>query len=164
MALKRQQTVPRSLRTLFHGGTFIGLTDGQLLERFALRDVETAEATIMNKSGSIVSTLLVLAIASIGSSAFMPRGDELQAAAALSGEELSEAPKSDSDAILGSLPRNLPAGGRHPDRMFPARSRDTSHGVCRGQTRRDTRHLSAREIRRISLDQTGCADNLVASR
>jgi hypothetical protein len=45
MALKRQQTVPRLLPTLFHGGTFTGLTDGQLLERFALRDVETAEAT-----------------------------------------------------------------------------------------------------------------------
>ena len=44
MALKREQTVPRSLRTLFHGGTFTGLTDGQLLERFAVREVKTAEA------------------------------------------------------------------------------------------------------------------------
>jgi RNA polymerase sigma-70 factor (ECF subfamily) len=44
MALRRHQTIPRSLRTLLHGGTITGLTDGQLIERFALREVETAEA------------------------------------------------------------------------------------------------------------------------
>jgi RNA polymerase sigma factor (sigma-70 family) len=38
------RTVPNSLRTLFHVGSFSGLTDEQLLKRFALREGEDAEA------------------------------------------------------------------------------------------------------------------------
>ncbi len=57
MALKHHQTVPGSLRTLFHGGALTGLTDGQLLERFALREVETAEAAfaaLLDRHGPMV--------------------------------------------------------------------------------------------------------------
>ncbi len=46
-----------SLRTLFHVGSFTGLTDGQLLERFALRDGEVAElafAALVDRHGGIV--------------------------------------------------------------------------------------------------------------
>jgi RNA polymerase sigma-70 factor (ECF subfamily) len=57
MALNRQRTVPRSLRLLFHGGSLTGLTDGQLLERFAVREVETADAAfaaLIDRHGSMV--------------------------------------------------------------------------------------------------------------
>jgi RNA polymerase sigma-70 factor (ECF subfamily) len=57
MALNRQRTVPQSLRMLFHGGSLTGLTDGQLLERFAVREVETAEAAfaaLIDRHGPMV--------------------------------------------------------------------------------------------------------------
>ncbi len=44
MAIGRDGAVLRQLRTLFDAGTVVGLTDGQLLERFATRPPEAAEA------------------------------------------------------------------------------------------------------------------------
>ncbi len=46
-----------SLRTLFQAGSFVGMTDGQLLERFALRkseDAELAFAALVERHGRIV--------------------------------------------------------------------------------------------------------------
>ena len=40
----RTRAVPPGLQTLFHTGSLIGVTDGQLLERFALRDGESSES------------------------------------------------------------------------------------------------------------------------
>ncbi len=37
------RAAPRGLQALFHAGSLIGVTDGQLLERFALRDGEASE-------------------------------------------------------------------------------------------------------------------------
>ena len=57
MATNRQRTVPRSLGMLFRGGSLTGLTDGQLLERFAVREVETAEAAfaaLIDRHGPMV--------------------------------------------------------------------------------------------------------------
>jgi RNA polymerase sigma factor (sigma-70 family) len=57
LALNRHRTVPNSLHTLFHAGSFTGLTDGQLLERFAVRDEETAEAAfaaLVDRHGPMV--------------------------------------------------------------------------------------------------------------
>jgi RNA polymerase sigma factor (sigma-70 family) len=57
VATRRQGTFHDSLRTLFHAGSFTGLTDGQLLERFALRDGEAAErafAALVERHGGIV--------------------------------------------------------------------------------------------------------------
>ena len=42
--MNRTRAVPRGLQTLFHAGSLVGVTDGQLLERFALRDGEASEA------------------------------------------------------------------------------------------------------------------------
>ncbi len=53
----RTGTVHDSLRTLFHAGTFAGLTDGELLERFAERkgdSAETAFALLVERHGGIV--------------------------------------------------------------------------------------------------------------
>ena len=44
MPPKRDRVVPSGLRTLFHTGSLTGLTDGQLLERYALGDGEGAES------------------------------------------------------------------------------------------------------------------------
>ncbi|MGP0063090.1 MAG: sigma-70 family RNA polymerase sigma factor [Isosphaeraceae bacterium] len=57
MRTHRQGTVQDSLRTLFQAGSFTGLTDRQLLERFALRDGEAAElafAALVDRHGGIV--------------------------------------------------------------------------------------------------------------
>ena len=43
MAAQRQRSAHRCLRVLFDGGTLVGLTDGQLMERFATRGGESAE-------------------------------------------------------------------------------------------------------------------------
>jgi DNA-directed RNA polymerase specialized sigma24 family protein len=40
----RTRAVPRGLQTLFHTGSLVGVTDGQLLERFAARDGEASES------------------------------------------------------------------------------------------------------------------------
>jgi RNA polymerase sigma factor (sigma-70 family) len=40
----RTRAVPRGLQTLFHAGSLVGDTDGQLLERFAARDGEASES------------------------------------------------------------------------------------------------------------------------
>ena len=42
--MNRTRAVAPGLQTLFHAGSLVGLTDGQLLERFALRDGESSEA------------------------------------------------------------------------------------------------------------------------
>ena len=47
MIIKHHESIPRSLRTLLRVGTMTGLTDGQLLERFAMAGGETAEAGIL---------------------------------------------------------------------------------------------------------------------
>ena len=57
MLPNRDQAVPRSLRTLFHDGSLTGLTDGQLLERFASRDGEATEAAfaaLVERHGPLV--------------------------------------------------------------------------------------------------------------
>ena len=49
--------MPRGLRTLFHAGSLTGVTDGQLLERFALRDGEASEsafAALVERHGTMV--------------------------------------------------------------------------------------------------------------
>jgi len=53
----RNRVAPLGLRTLFHTGSLTGLTDGQLLERYALRDGEAAElafATLVARHGAMV--------------------------------------------------------------------------------------------------------------
>jgi RNA polymerase sigma factor (sigma-70 family) len=53
----RNRVAPLGLRTLFHTGSLTGLTDGQLLERFALQDGEEAEsafATLVARHGAMV--------------------------------------------------------------------------------------------------------------
>ena len=45
MTSQRNRSAHRSLRALFDAGTVAGLTDGQLLERFAARSGETSELT-----------------------------------------------------------------------------------------------------------------------
>ncbi len=57
MALGKSGTVARQLRILFHVGTVGGLTDGQLLERFATGQGETAElafAALVDRHGPLV--------------------------------------------------------------------------------------------------------------
>ena len=52
--------IQRQLRQLFDAGSAVGLTDGQLLERFVARDSESAEAafeTILTRHGSTVLTV-----------------------------------------------------------------------------------------------------------
>jgi RNA polymerase sigma factor (sigma-70 family) len=56
-ARNRTRVVPPGLRTLFHTGSLTGLTDGQLVERYALQDREEAElafATLVARHGSMV--------------------------------------------------------------------------------------------------------------
>ena len=43
MLTNRIRGGPRGLQALFHAGSLIGVTDGQLLERFARRDGEASE-------------------------------------------------------------------------------------------------------------------------
>jgi RNA polymerase sigma factor (sigma-70 family) len=53
----RARSLPRGLQTLFHAGTLTGVTDGQLLERFALRDGEGSEsafAVLVERHGTLV--------------------------------------------------------------------------------------------------------------
>jgi hypothetical protein len=48
---------PRGLQTLFHLGSLTGITDGQLLERFARRDGEASEsafAALVERHGPLV--------------------------------------------------------------------------------------------------------------
>ena len=57
MLTNRNQAAHRGLQTLFHAGSLIGVTDGQLLERFALRDGEASEAAfaaLVERHGSLV--------------------------------------------------------------------------------------------------------------
>ncbi len=57
VATRRQGTAQDSLHTLFQVGSFTGLTDGQLLERFSRRDGEAAErafAALVERHGGIV--------------------------------------------------------------------------------------------------------------
>lgn len=57
MASERNRVALRQLRTLFHSGTFTGLTDGQLLERFGNgRDdaAEVAFAALVDRHGAMV--------------------------------------------------------------------------------------------------------------
>jgi RNA polymerase sigma factor (sigma-70 family) len=52
--------IQRQLRQLFDAGSAVGLTDGQLLERFVVRDSDSAEAafeTILTRHGSTVLTV-----------------------------------------------------------------------------------------------------------
>jgi hypothetical protein len=56
-ARNRTRVAPPGLRTLFHTGSLTGLTDGQLVERYALQDGEEAElafATLVARHGSMV--------------------------------------------------------------------------------------------------------------
>jgi len=53
----RNRVAPLGLRTLFHTGSLTGLTDGQLLERYALQNGEEAElafATLVARHGAMV--------------------------------------------------------------------------------------------------------------
>ncbi len=57
MPSNRARSLPRGLQTLFHAGTLTGVTDGQLLERFALRDGEGSEsafAALVERHGTLV--------------------------------------------------------------------------------------------------------------
>ncbi len=57
MPSNRNCVAPLGLRTLFHTGSLTGLTDGQLLERYALHDGEEAElafATLVARHGAMV--------------------------------------------------------------------------------------------------------------
>ncbi len=57
MAIRRNGAVLRQIRTLFNVGAIGELTDGQLLERFARRDAETAElafAALVERHGPMV--------------------------------------------------------------------------------------------------------------
>ena len=57
MLSNRNRVVPLGLRTLFHTGSLTGLTDGQLLERYALQDGEEAEsafAALVARHGTMV--------------------------------------------------------------------------------------------------------------
>ena len=57
MPANRNQVVPRCLKTLFHVGSLTGVTDGQLLERFARRDGEASEsafAALVERHGPLV--------------------------------------------------------------------------------------------------------------
>ena len=57
MASQRNRSAHRYLRVLFDAGTVAGLTDGQLLERFAARRGETSElafATLVERHGPMV--------------------------------------------------------------------------------------------------------------
>jgi RNA polymerase sigma factor (sigma-70 family) len=53
----RNRVAPLGLRTLFHTGSLTGLTDGQLLERYALQadeEAESAFATLVARHGAMV--------------------------------------------------------------------------------------------------------------
>lgn len=57
MILRRNRSGPPALRMLFDAGTATGLTDGQLLERFATRGgdaAETAFAALVERHGPMV--------------------------------------------------------------------------------------------------------------
>ena len=57
MPPNRTRVVPRGLQTLFQAGSLVGVTDGQLLERFALRDGEASEsafAALVERHGTLV--------------------------------------------------------------------------------------------------------------
>ncbi len=57
MPSNRARSLPRGLQTLFHAGSLTGVTDGQLLERFALRDGEASEAAfaaLVERHGTLV--------------------------------------------------------------------------------------------------------------
>ncbi len=57
MPPNRTRAVPRGLQTLFHAGSLVGVTDGPLLERFALRDGEASEsafAALVERHGALV--------------------------------------------------------------------------------------------------------------
>ena len=57
MPSNRNRVAPLGLRSLFHTGSLTGLTDGQLLERYALHDGEEAElafATLVARHGAMV--------------------------------------------------------------------------------------------------------------
>ena len=57
MILRRNRSGPPALRVLFDAGTATGLTDGQLLERFATRGGESAElafAALVERHGPMV--------------------------------------------------------------------------------------------------------------
>ena len=57
MASQRNRSAHRYLRVLFDAGTVAGLTDGQLLERFAAQRGETSElafATLVERHGPMV--------------------------------------------------------------------------------------------------------------
>jgi RNA polymerase sigma factor (sigma-70 family) len=57
MGGQRSSTIHDSLRTLYLAGTFAGLTDGELLERFAKRNgdsAQTAFAVLVERHGGIV--------------------------------------------------------------------------------------------------------------
>ena len=45
------------IQRIFHGGTLAGLTDGQLLERFAARNDEAAFEALMARHGPLVLTV-----------------------------------------------------------------------------------------------------------
>jgi RNA polymerase sigma factor (sigma-70 family) len=55
--LNRNRVFPRGLQTLFHLGSLTGITDGQLVERFVLRDGEASEsafAALVERHGPLV--------------------------------------------------------------------------------------------------------------
>jgi RNA polymerase sigma factor (sigma-70 family) len=55
--LNRMRAVSRGFQTLFHAGSLTGATDGQLLERFAVRDGEASEAAfaaLVERHGPLV--------------------------------------------------------------------------------------------------------------
>jgi hypothetical protein len=57
VASQHNQSAHRYLRVLFDAGTVAGLTDGQLLERFAAQRGETSElavATLVERHGPMV--------------------------------------------------------------------------------------------------------------
>ncbi|APW58718.1 RNA polymerase sigma factor [Paludisphaera borealis] len=57
MAVEGSGAVPRSIHALLTAGTFGGLTDGQLIERFVTREGEAAElafAALMDQHGPMV--------------------------------------------------------------------------------------------------------------
>ncbi len=57
MTVSRTESNARSLRLLFGGGTLVGLTDGQLLERFARGHADIAEAAfaiLVDRHGALV--------------------------------------------------------------------------------------------------------------
>ena len=57
MAVEGGGAVPRSIRALLAAGTFAGLTDGQLIERFVAREGEAADlafAALVDQHGPMV--------------------------------------------------------------------------------------------------------------